>query len=553
MVLSHILSLQCTNNNIPFSEFNSSSNRYMYSLETKEITDISNAGCLIVVPHTLFRQWSDEITSKTNLKVAFLKTRKNVQAETFFNTIKTADVVLVSNTLYKDLHRRTSEEAHIRWKRVYIDEADSIELVSTYVRSPPNTNFIWFITASFMNLLFPNLYSIYIGSLTYERYKERHDVSEELNQLFLKNTRSSSNTILFQLNLRSPKFYSEIINANHILRGHLVIRCSSDFIAQSIQLPQLFIKVIICKPSLTHSIVYNVLQGNIQQLLNGGDIKSALDQLGVKSESNTSLIEAVTENKTKELERLIKTYEFKQGLEYSTPQIKEQSLKLLQDKIDILKQQIANLKERIENYKDDVCPICYDDINDALLTNCCNRIFCANCILQSLVRNTACPLCRTNINPSLLKKLSDNTMVVENTVMDVNAPKKKIDALFEIIGANPQGKFLIFSRYDNSFLEVKERCIQSNLIAKDLKGSKDMIASMLQQFKDGKVNCLCMNTVQMAAGLNITEATHVFILHAMSHEEEKQILGRAYRVGRTNELHFIKLYYPTEVDGGSSL
>ena len=55
-----------------------------------------------------------------------------------------------------------------------------------------------------------------------------------------------------------------------------------------------------------------------------------------------------------------------------------------------------------------------------------------------------------------------------------------------------------------------------------------------------------MNTLQMGAGLNITEATHVILLHAMNHEEEKQILGRAYRVGRTNELHFIKLLYPDE-------
>ena len=73
-----------------------------------------------------------------------------------------------------------------------------------------------------------------------------------------------------------------------------------------------------------------------------------------------------------------------------------------------------------------------------------------------------------------------------------------------------------------------------------------MIASTLNNFKEGNINILVMNTLQMGAGLNITEATHVILLHAMNHEEEKQILGRAYRVGRTNELHFIKLLYPGE-------
>jgi len=550
MVLSHILSLKDSDINVSFSEFNSSSNRCMYSLEKSKVSGTVSAGCLIVVPHTLFRQWSDEISSKTTLKVALLKTRKNVSAENFVSTVSKADVILVSNTLYKELYNR-STDAHIRWKRIYIDEADSIELVSNYIKNPPNTNFMWFITASFMNLLFPQLYSIYISSSTYERYKESSSVDTELNELFLKNTRASSSTILFQLSLRSPRFYNEIINANHILRGHLVIRCSKEFIEQSIQLPPLYTQIIVCKPSLTHNIVYNVIGGNIQQLLNGGDVKSALDELGVKSENNTSLIEAVTEHKTKELDRLVKTYDFKQGLEYSTPQIKEQSLKLLQDKIANVKQQITNLKERIENYKEDVCPICYDDINDPLLTHCCNRVFCAPCILKSLIRNPSCPLCRIHIEPSSLKKITNDTSDVENSVSLVDPPKKKVDKLFEIMQANPEGKFLIFSRFDNSFIEVKNKCNQLNMVAKDLKGSKDMIASMLKQFKDGSVNCLCMNTLQMAAGLNITEATHVFLLHAMSHEEEKQILGRAYRVGRTKELHFIKLYYPQEVDGSS--
>ena len=86
-----------------------------------------------------------------------------------------------------------------------------------------------------------------------------------------------------------------------------------------------------------------------------------------------------------------------------------------------------------------------------------------------------------------------------------------------------------------------------NIIAKELKGSKDMIASTLKNFKEGTINCLFMNTIQMGAGLNITDATHVILLHAMTHEEEKQILGRAYRVGRDKELNFIKLLYNNEV------
>jgi SNF2 family DNA or RNA helicase len=170
------------------------------------------------------------------------------------------------------------------------------------------------------------------------------------------------------------------------------------------------------------------------------------------------------------------------------------------------------------------------------------------CILQSLARNTSCPLCRTLVNPSSLKKITTENIVVANrsNIEEKNQPKKKIDSFFDILEKNPKGKFLVFSRYDNSFLEIIDGCKTRNLITKELKGTKDTIAATLNSFRDGKVNILLMNTIQMGAGLNITEATHVILLHSMTHEEEKQILGRAYRVGRKNELHFIKLLYPDE-------
>ena len=83
----------------------------------------------------------------------------------------------------------------------------------------------------------------------------------------------------------------------------------------------------------------------------------------------------------------------------------------------------------------------------------------------------------------------------------------------------PPIKFIGFA-LSFCFIEGYEK---RNMIVKTLKGSKDMIASTLNNFKEGTINCLLMNTIQMGAGLNITEATHVILLHSMTHEEEKQI------------------------------
>lgn len=85
-----------------------------------------------------------------------------------------------------------------------------------------------------------------------------------------------------------------------------------------------------------------------------------------------------------------------------------------------------------------------------------------------------------------------------------------------------------------------------NIKVRSLKGNKDVIASILQGFDAGKLQCLLLNSQFAGSGLNITSATHVILLHSMTYEEEKQILGRAYRVGRKGPLTFIKLLHKGE-------
>ena len=549
MVLGHIASNVKNTKSFDFVKYNKHSNTNFYSLEKTIYTDISNAGCLVIVPHTLFRQWSDEIKTKTNLKPLLLKTKRNVHNESFLKDITTHDIILVSNTLFKEVYLQTIDR-NIRWKRIYIDEADTIEITSSYIRDLPSSycNFVWFITASFINLLFISNYSLFLSQLFINRYLETNNINEEFKELIQKNLNSTNQSLRLFITNRSIRFLTTVINSDHPLRGNLVIRCNKSFIDSSIQLPSLFSKIIICKPPLSHRLVYDIINNNVRQLMDAGDIKSALDSLGVKTENDNSIIQAVTENKVKELERLEKTYEFKQSLEYSSPHLKEVALKNLNEKIEQMKQQIESLKKRVENYKEEICSICYDDFNNPLITSCCSRVFCALCILESLSRNPTCPMCRAVTYPQSLKKISLNEEE-NNTIVSSEAeagPKKKLDSFFDILNENPKGKFLVFSRYDNSFSEIMDNCKEKNIKAKELKGSKDTIASLLDQFKKGVINILCLNTLQMGAGLNITEATHVILLHAMNHEEEKQILGRAYRVGRKNELHFIKLLYPNE-------
>jgi SNF2 family DNA or RNA helicase len=114
----------------------------------------------------------------------------------------------------------------------------------------------------------------------------------------------------------------------------------------------------------------------------------------------------------------------------------------------------------------------------------------------------------------------------------------------------------VFSRYDNPFENIESAVNTLGIQVKHVKGNKNAVTATLKAFETGTTQCLLLNSQYAGAGLNITAATHVILLHAMTHEEEKQVLGRAYRIGRSGALTFIKLLHKGEeayVEGSTTV
>ena len=549
MVLGHIARLKTlpTLPLIPHLDPNSSSQ--LYSLRDNTFTrDLSDSACLIVVPHTLYRQWQTYIKEQTSLTFLGVQTKSILQSDTLIRKLKEVDVVLVSNTLYGSL-QDLADTNRLIWKRVFFDEADTIHIPSTRPRAA--TRFTWLISASWANLLFPNV-TQYITNVYLNTVPTNPLLDDALkHQLNILKTQSPTHGayVYMRYLVVSSTFFRDFVATNNSLRGNLVMRCRDEFVRESITLPPINIRNILCRPSILQQVVANAIPADVRNLLHAGDIKGALDSLGVKPEEPMSLIAAVTENRIKELTRLRLTFTFKSALEYATPQAKEAALKSLKDRISSLEEQIKGLKERIENYKTEICPICFDEPQTATLTQCCNRIFCGSCILTSLTRATTCPLCRTQISASGLRAVAAGPVPTVTATTKTEEPQllKKTEQLIQLLKTSPKGKFLIFSRFDNPFIQLSQEIEAMNLTVKLVRGNKDVIAQTLKTFQKGDTNVLLLNSLQAGAGLNITAATHVILLHAMTHEEEKQILGRAYRLGRTEPLDVIRLLHPDEM------
>lgn len=539
MVLSHIARSSGMRPITESSIMNQHSTQAMFSVTTR-FTDASDAGNLILVPHTLFRQWADYIKKQTTLKAFCIGRATELGADNFIKTLREADVVLVSNTLMKYVGPRCRDEG-IRWKRVFVDEADTIHLPGMTAETIPPGRFYWFITASWTNLIFPNTH-LYVD----KHYVNTHILPNEVYKHFWPHFRSLVNTQTYYAyvnhSVKSSYLMRDMLSSTHPLRSHLVIKCADAFIQSSISLPPLIRSVLWCKAPASHRLVQSVVPAEIQQMLHAGDVSAALERLGVKGQDSKTLVEAVTATLRKELERLEKTYAFKESLEYSSEPAKQTALANLTEKVNKTKESIKGIEERIAGIDSELCPICYDDSVEPLVTPCCSRAFCAACLLMSMTRNPECPMCRAKIHPSQCAKfLKEGNTIVDTGSTEEDPELRKEEALMRLMSQNPEGRFLIFSRYDNPFEGIERRVAEMGIVVRQLKGNKDAIAATLKAFDTGSVRCLLLNSRFAGSGLNIVAATHVVLLHAMTHEEEKQILGRAYRMGRKGPLQFVKL------------
>ncbi len=553
MVLGHIARLQTIPPLTEYTSMGKNSSTGTFSLRREKFTDASEAGCLIVVPHTLFRQWADYIKKQTSLRALLLEKKKALDVERFQQDVMEAQIVLVSNTLYKQFSRWV-EDREIRWKRAFFFFFFTCHIVSGYPR--PKARFTWLVTASWMNILFPND-TLYVGTqLLNQVVFNPNSVYSCLRPQFqdILNTGRVYNYLRYYVT--SYNFFRDLLSNDHSLRGHLVIRCTDEFIKQSISLPTLMRRNILCKAPLNQQIIREAVPHEVKNLLDGGDVTGAIQALGVKTEECTSLIDAVTKNLQKELKRHKDTYSFKSNLEYATPKAKEEALKTLEEKIKRTETAIKSLHDRIAGFQSEMCPVCYDEPGGtALVTPCCSQIFCGQCILTCLSRAPTCPMCRTGISAKNLVKVvvekEKNEIVTNGEAEPKEELEKKSEALYRLFRENPGGRFLVFSRYDNPFSEMETKITDLGVRVKQLKGNKDAIAATLRAFQGGDLRCLLLNAHYAGSGLNITAASHVILFHAMTHEEEKQILGRAYRLGRTEPLQFIRLLHQDEMPTSS--
>ena len=204
--------------------------------------------------------------------------------------------------------------------------------------------------------------------------------------------------------------------------------------------------------------------------------------------------------------------------------------------IEKIEKQITEIQARYEEIIGSDCLICYEPLKNPVMEPVCENLYCGACLLTWLKEKSTCPYCRSEID-------TGNIYYVETEKGDLNVFKDKLDILFEILEAKPDGKFIIFSSYDQSFKNIVSSFQIKCISFVQAKGPSKTIENNLKRFKAGEVKILLLNSNYNGAGINLQEATDVILYHKMDSNTEIQVIGRANRIGRTAPLTVHHLLY----------
>jgi len=515
--------------------------------ETKKLLArdyILTKASLLVIPHSLVNQWERYAKDQTTLKVLMVKQRKQATANTLKEDIKNLDLVIVSSTMWKDFIAQENANK-IYWARLFIDEADTCAVSITSEESV-RAAFYWFISASWLNMVFPSFTTIW-----------KQEASKPLYPLAWEAFKNSGNYIRIEGVRRNNIVGRMCVSTSpsptlrHNYSWQVILRNNEDFIQQSLKMPEIIHLRWTCAIPQNVQLLHDMIGPQVMEMLHAGDHESALEALGIQEDSVTNVVEGVTKHLQQQLDTAIKFRDYRMSTPFPSEKAKQEEKEKCDGKIAEIENKLKSLKARVTEYKDSSCPICFCDLEKPTLTPCCKNLFCFLCMMESLRRNPACPLCRAAISTSQLKVLSEQKPPPKTEKTAAPKPlkdeeKTKGARLLEFLETNPTAKILLFSNFDKTFNKLTPIFEEKGITYSMVNGTSARIQKIIREFGEGKHQVLCLNARHFGAGLNIEVATHVILFHRMAEEHEKQIIGRAYRFGRQTNLEVIHMLHANE-------
>lgn len=199
------------------------------------------------------------------------------------------------------------------------------------------------------------------------------------------------------------------------------------------------------------------------------------------------------------------------------------------------------LKHLEQKNEPDCCPICTQKPENKYAILQCGHILCLTCIIQMKKiqkYHLSCCICRNrqNVHDVFYATCKASTDV-ESGITFMGEYSSKIEeivrTILKLLQNDPEVKIIIFSQWEN-ILSVLSHALKENSIKYRSKSNKIHIC--IEDFKKNSLNitCLLLPLAYGSKGLNLIEATHVFLVEPILNPgEEMQAIGRIHRIGQT--------------------
>ena len=529
-------------NTVKVHSFHSAKAYNYFTAETENLSlpnlDTMINSTLIIVPRgPVYVQWEKTLKESTDLKYIAIEDlnyiKKNIpqlnntnghrEIIDYFNQF---DVVLIKNTTldrlldYYNYPVRYSNNFIYNWKRIMIDEChDIINKIEIF-----NYMFIWLISGTYFNMCHK------ISSSSYSQYYNIKDILRE-----------------------------DYIN-------YILVKCNKDFVKESFKIPPIIEHYHLCKMSKYLKIIKKYINSSILDKINANDISGAIKDLGGKNETEEDMATLICADMNKNLSNKHREREYIVSLDI-LEENKANRLKTIDSEIASIEGKIKDLTERITEINSKICSICLDNVSQPIILEC-THIFCGGCLFKFLNANTLgaitkkCPDCRAEIKSTenltaivsrknAVAGATDTDTVANEIATDTSKIGKGIlnkeETLLEILKNKPEGKFIVFSRVD-VFTNIIKLLVSNGITFAELKGNTSHMMNVLKDFKNGIINVILLTTQYAGYGIDINYATDVIIFHSMP-VDKQQAIGRAQRVGRTNNLIVHNLCFEHELEG----
>lgn len=489
---------------------------------------------ILVIPHNLYYQWEKyikDITDSKDFKYKLICRKKDIN-EFILDTKKLNDydLVVVTDTNFKIISNLILLN-NIKINRLIFDEIDSLNIPSN---KKLESKFYWFITASFTNLLYPKGYGYY---------------DRKLNIYIRKASGLTNKGYITDL------FHNIYYNMKDEFSHLLVLKNEDSYIDKSFQIPIPNQYVIECKDPISTILLNGIVDKNVINCLNGDNNKGAIELFNSKQKiTEENIISIVIEKFIDEIKNIdiqidaIRQMIFSSNSEQNETERNTKINRLVSKKTE-LNNKINDIKKRIN--ANDLCSICFDEIQDKTLVKCCSNVFCFKCINIWLCEKNHCPLCKNQLKEDELFLIQDKIKDVKNEIINENEFNKNFDKIQNLkILLNKKknkGRFLIFSEYDISFENIIKQ-FNNKYKYSYLKGNKYIIQKILKEYKDGDLDILLVNIHNYGSGLNLEVTTDIIMFHKFDAAIEQQVIGRAQRFGRKTALNIYYLLNQNEIN-----